>query len=60
MPSFAAKWLMPRLGGFRERHPDIDVRISANSKLADFAREDVDVCHPLRPRRLAGCRSTGC
>ena len=44
MPSFAAKWLMPRLRRFRERHPDIDVRISASSQLTDFAREDVDIC----------------
>jgi LysR family glycine cleavage system transcriptional activator len=43
MPSFAAKWLMPRLRRFRERHPDIDVRISADSHLTDFSREDVDI-----------------
>jgi LysR family transcriptional regulator, glycine cleavage system transcriptional activator len=44
MPSFAAKWLMPRLRRFRERHPEVDVRISAASHLVDFAREDVDIC----------------
>jgi LysR family transcriptional regulator, glycine cleavage system transcriptional activator len=43
MPSFAGKWLVPRLGRFRQRHPDIDVRISASSELADFARDDVDI-----------------
>jgi LysR family glycine cleavage system transcriptional activator len=43
LPSFAGKWLVPRLRGFRERHPDIDVRISADSHLTDFDREDVDV-----------------
>ncbi len=43
MPSFAAKFLVPRLGSFRHAHPDIDVRISANERLVDFAREDVDV-----------------
>lgn len=43
MPSFAAKFLVPRLGGFRRAHPDIDVRISASERLVDFAREDVDV-----------------
>jgi LysR family glycine cleavage system transcriptional activator len=43
MPSFAAKWLVPRLGSFREQHPDIDVRISASERLVDFNREDVDV-----------------
>jgi len=43
MPSFAGKWLVPRLGRFRQRHPDIDVRISASSELADFERDDVDI-----------------
>ena len=28
-PSFAAKWLMPRLHRFVSRHPEIDVRLSA-------------------------------
>jgi len=43
MPSFAAKFLVPRLGAFRRAHPDIDVRISASERLVDFAREDVDI-----------------
>ncbi len=43
MPSFASKWLVPRLRRFRERHPDIDVRISASPDLTDFDSEDVDV-----------------
>ncbi len=43
LPSFAAKWLVPRLPRFRERDPAIDVRISASNKLVDFARSDVDL-----------------
>jgi len=43
MPSFASKWLVPRLRRFRERHPDIDVRVSATPDLIDFDREDVDL-----------------
>ncbi|MDP6708403.1 MAG: transcriptional regulator GcvA [Alphaproteobacteria bacterium] len=43
VPSFAAKWLVPRLADFRRRHPEIDVRISANDRLIDFARDDVDL-----------------
>jgi LysR family transcriptional regulator, glycine cleavage system transcriptional activator len=42
-PSFAAKWLSPRLHKFIEHHPDIDIRISANLKLADFRDDEVDV-----------------
>lgn len=41
--SFAAKWLVPRLQRFRERRPDIDVRIDANDSLTDFRRDDVDI-----------------
>ena len=43
LPSIAARWLVPRLGRFREAHPDIDLRIDASQHLTDFAREDVDV-----------------
>jgi LysR family glycine cleavage system transcriptional activator len=42
-PSFASRWLVPRLGHFNARHPEIDVRLSANMQLADFARDGVDV-----------------
>ncbi len=43
LPSFAAKWLVPRLGRFRAAHPDLDLRISAATQLVDFARDDVDL-----------------
>ncbi len=41
-PSFAAKWLVPRIDGFRDIHPQIDVRVSASMHLVDFDVEDVD------------------
>ncbi len=43
LPSFAAKWLVPRLGRFRDACPEIDVRVSPSLHLVDFSREDVDV-----------------
>ncbi|HET8727749.1 MAG TPA: transcriptional regulator GcvA [Alphaproteobacteria bacterium] len=43
LPSFAARWLVPRLRRFRRRHPDIDVRLSANDHVVDFERDDVEV-----------------
>ena len=43
LPSFAARWLVPRLGRLRSAHPDIDLRISTSQHLVDFAREDVDI-----------------
>ncbi|HEX6979793.1 MAG TPA: transcriptional regulator GcvA [Alphaproteobacteria bacterium] len=42
-PSFAARWLVPRLDRFRTKHPDIDLRVSASMHLVDFAREDIQV-----------------
>ena len=42
-PSFASKWLLPRLSDFSEHHPDIDLRISATVALADFRRDNVDL-----------------
>lgn len=42
LPSFAALWFVPRLGHFRARHPDIDVRISATPQLADVTRNEID------------------
>ena len=43
LTSFAAKWLIPRLARFWERHPEIDVLVSANDKLVDFAYDDHDM-----------------
>ncbi|MFO1121337.1 MAG: transcriptional regulator GcvA [Hyphomicrobiales bacterium] len=42
-PSFAAKWLLPRLDTFQTRHPEIDVHVSASMQLVDFARDGVDL-----------------
>ncbi len=37
-PSFAAKWLLPRLDSFQRAHPEIDVHVSASMQLADLQR----------------------
>ncbi len=42
-PSFAAKWLVPRLDRFQAKHPEIDVRVSASMQVTDFSRDDVDL-----------------
>ena len=43
LPSLAAKWLLPRMSRFRDRHPDFDVMISANNKLIDFSDDSVEM-----------------
>jgi LysR family glycine cleavage system transcriptional activator len=44
-PTFAAQWLMPRLKGFIQAHPDIDVRLSSTPDAATLAdgRFDIDI-----------------
>ncbi|HEY3255774.1 MAG TPA: transcriptional regulator GcvA [Polyangiaceae bacterium] len=42
VPSFAARWLLPRIGRFVAAHPDIDLDVRANPALVDFRRDDVD------------------
>lgn len=42
-PSFASKWLVPRIAHYYERHPLSIVKISATMELADFHSEDVDL-----------------
>mgnify|MGYP000465590429 CR=1 FL=1 len=43
MDSFAATWLVPKLGRFRRSNPDIDVRITTTDTSVDFARVNVDM-----------------
>lgn len=43
MPSFAARWLMPRLGRFMELHPGLEVNVQSTQALADFARDEIDM-----------------
>jgi len=42
MPSFAARWLLPRIGRFLAANPDIDLDVRASVTLADFRRDDVE------------------
>lgn len=41
--SFAASWLVPRLGRFTQDHPDCEIRVEATSSLVDLNRDRVDV-----------------
>ena len=43
VPSFAAAWLVPRIGRFSALHPQIEVRVEASATLVDFKHDRVDV-----------------
>jgi LysR family glycine cleavage system transcriptional activator len=42
-PTFAANWLVRRLGAFKAAFPEIDVRLQTTDEVADFARDGVDI-----------------
>ena len=64
--SFASLWIIPRLSTFRARNPDVEVYVSADDRLVDLARGDVDVAVrylpdssvPENAQRLFGERMT--
>ncbi|HXQ10348.1 MAG TPA: transcriptional regulator GcvA [Caulobacteraceae bacterium] len=53
-PSFASKWLLPRLGDFETQHPDVDVWVSADNEINDFASGEVDLAIRYGSGRYAG------
>jgi LysR family glycine cleavage system transcriptional activator len=42
-PAFAASWLVPRLGRFSARHPDIELNITTTRRLANFTADGIDM-----------------
>lgn len=53
-PSFASKWLIPRLSKFQESFPDVEVRMSADMTLVDFAGSDIDLAIRYGPGGYQG------
>ncbi|NQU65837.1 MAG: transcriptional regulator GcvA [SAR324 cluster bacterium] len=42
LPSFAAKWLIPRIPIFQSRYPEINLRVHTCDHMVDFFKEKVD------------------
>jgi LysR family glycine cleavage system transcriptional activator len=57
-PTFAIRWLVPRLARFHALHRDIDVQITTSHDPPDFDREDIDAAihSNLDPPSGAGFR----
>ncbi|MFD1556697.1 LysR substrate-binding domain-containing protein [Paraburkholderia silviterrae] len=57
-PSFASKWLIPRLSEFSQSYPDTEVRIIADEKLCTFKGDGIDIairlCKPPFGKGLTG------
>jgi len=43
LPSFASRWLMPRLIRFMDANPGIAVNVNATTSLADFQADEIDI-----------------
>ena len=43
LPSFASRWLVPRLGLFLKSHPEVDFRLAPSRELTNFQTEDIDL-----------------
>ena len=54
----AGLWLLPRLSRFQKQHPGIDLRISANNRVADLRHEDIDLAIRYTAPSLAPPGST--
>ncbi len=39
LPSFAQRWLLPRIGRWHQRHPDIALEVHASQQVVDLQRE---------------------
>lgn len=48
LPTFAMKWLIPRLPGFQAAHPDIPVRVAESNGPFDFKGDGVDLAIRMR------------
>lgn len=42
-PTFAVKWLIPRMDRFMQAHPEIDLKVSTSNNRIDFERDDFDL-----------------
>lgn len=55
-PSFCTRWLIPRLGRFIEANPLTEVRIEAETTMADLGRESVDLAIRHTAKKTTGFR----
>lgn len=57
-PSFAIRWLVPRLDRLRALHPDLDLRIAADDRLADLHTDAIDAAIRFGPGPYPGLAAT--
>ncbi len=55
-PTFAIRWLIPRLYRFQALHPEIQVRFTTSNINVDFKREDFDIGITYRGEKTPGLK----
>jgi LysR family glycine cleavage system transcriptional activator len=57
LPSFANRWLLPRIGSWREHHPNLALEIDASIRMVDLQREGFHAAVRQGDGPWAGLRS---
>jgi len=57
MPSFLQKWLMPRLAGFYNAQPQVDLRVNVDNALVNFDQSDMHSAVRLGAGKWPGLES---
>lgn len=56
-PSFVFNWLIPRLGSFQQRYPDIRIETIAEESLVDLKAQDFDIAIDYGQGEYAGLKA---
>jgi LysR family glycine cleavage system transcriptional activator len=56
--SFASQFLVPRLGAFREAHPNVELEFLTSPRLVDLGREEIDLAVRYGPGEWDGVMAT--
>ncbi|MES2537833.1 MAG: transcriptional regulator GcvA [Pseudomonadota bacterium] len=59
-PTFAAKWLIPRMDRFVKAHPEIDLKVSTAAGMPDFSRNELDLAIRYGRGNYPGLHSERC
>lgn len=54
LPHFASRFLIPRLGSFRDAHPEISLRLTLTERLANIGDGEVDLALRYGPGQWTG------
>ena len=54
LPAFAARWLIPRIGSFQAKHPNLQLNLRTTTELANLESDGVDIAIRYGPGGWVG------